>query len=41
LLDEASAKAPPLVQLAARIARAFAGRADAMARFLHLLREGG
>jgi HEAT repeat protein len=41
LLDDASLQAPPLVQLAARVARAFAGRADAMATFLHMLREGG
>jgi HEAT repeat protein len=41
LLDDASLKSPPLVQLSARIARAFAARADAMAAFLHLLREGG
>jgi HEAT repeat protein len=41
LLDESSAKAPPLVQLSARVARAFVGRPEAMAAFLHLLREGG
>jgi HEAT repeat protein len=41
LLDDASLHAPPLVQLPARVARAFAGRSDAMAAFLHLLREGG
>ena len=41
LLDEAAAKAPPLVQLSARVARAFVGRPEAMAAFLHLLREGG
>jgi HEAT repeat protein len=41
LLDESSTKAPPLVQLSARVARAFVGRPEAMAAFLHLLREGG
>jgi HEAT repeat protein len=41
LLDEASLRGTPLVQLSARVARAFAGRAEAMAGFVHLLREGG
>jgi HEAT repeat protein len=40
-LDEAATSATPAARLTARIARAFIGRADAMAPFVHILRAGG
>jgi HEAT repeat protein len=41
LLDDVAAHGAPLASLAARIARAFAGRPDAMVAFLRTLRDGG
>jgi HEAT repeat protein len=40
ILDEVREHGQPLARLAALVARSFGGRADAMARFLHVLREG-
>jgi HEAT repeat protein len=40
LLDDVAAHGPPLARLAARVARAFAGRPEAMAAFLRTLRDG-
>ncbi|HEY7955818.1 MAG TPA: HEAT repeat domain-containing protein, partial [Polyangia bacterium] len=40
IVDDAAEKGTPAVRLTARVARAFAGRADEMAGFVRLLRDG-